>query len=410
MRLLWIATKVPYPPQDGGRLVQMHTLAALAAAGVEVELVAPLSVGDDRAGAEQALDSCCTPHLVPVAARRAWSALGAARPGGMPLAIARHFRPEVRRRVSALLDAKRFDVVHAEQLHALPQAEPARRRGVPVVLRAQNVESDLWFAAGDRLPAPWRWFARIEAGRLARWEARAVGRAACTVALTAPDARRLGELAPATAGFAAAPRIEVVAAPFPADLPSRSPRAFAGSPAVVLLASGDWPPTRDSRRFMEEEVWPEVRRRLPGAVLHVFGGTGEVPAQVIHHPAPEDSMEAFVAGSILAVPLRIASGVRIKILEAWARGVPVVATPQATAGLAAVDGRDLLVAGDAEQFAAAVARLAADRRLGERLAAGGRAVLEAEHDPARVADSMVEVYRRARLDRGSGGGRRRASR
>jgi glycosyltransferase involved in cell wall biosynthesis len=85
-----------------------------------------------------------------------------------------------------------------------------------------------------------------------------------------------------------------------------------------------------------------------------------VPEGVETHPAPADSREAFAPGAILVVPLRIASGIRMKILEAWARGLPVVATPEAAAGLEAEDGRELLLA--------------------ER------------HDPAAVSRRLLEIY------------------
>ncbi len=399
MRVLWIATKPPLPPVDGGRLVQKLTLEALAARGVEVTLVAPLFPGFDQAALERDLSTFCEPHLVPVEHRSLWRSLAAARPGGLPLAVARHAHPAVARRVAALVVARAtsdrpFDLVHAEQLHALPQARPAAEAGLPVVLRAQNVESDLWRAAADLLAgsalAPRALVARLEARRLARWEGRAVRQAAQTVALTRPDARRLEELA-----GRAGKRVEVVPAPFPAELPA-GPRPLPGQPAVVILGSAGWAPNRDAERFMVEDVWPVVRRRLPGAVLHLFGnggGAGESETDgVERHPAPEDSAEAFAPGSVLAVPLRVASGVRMKILEAWARGVPVVATPQAAAGLGAEDGRELLVAADAEGFASALSRFAAGPELGGSLVTAARRRLAEHHAPAEVARALMAIY------------------
>ena len=165
---------------------------------------------------------------------------------------------------------------------------------------------------------------------------------------------------------------------------------------MVVLGSAGWAPNRDAARFMVEEVWPVVRRRLSKAVLHLFGGGGEARGPGVEpYPAPEDSAEAFAPGSVLAVPLRVASGVRMKILEAWARGVPVVATPQAAAGLGAQDGRELLVAVDAEGFAAALARLASDPELGRSLVTEARRRLTKRHAPAAVAGGLVEVYRRS---------------
>jgi glycosyltransferase involved in cell wall biosynthesis len=234
-----------------------------------------------------------------------------------------------------------------------------------------------------------RGLARRESAHLADYEGRAVRQAAATVALTGRDAERLRVL---SGGRGA---IYQVPAPFPDRLP---PAAIPldGEPAVVVLA-GDWFPNRDGAVWFCRTVWAHVRAHCPGTVLHLFGAArplrGE-PAVVVHE-APDDSREAFPPGAILAVPLRIASGVRVKILEAWARGVPVVATPEAAAGLDATDGRELLIAADPPGFARAILRLHADRPFARASVEAGRALLRTRHDPATIARRLAEIYAEA---------------
>jgi hypothetical protein len=287
--------------------------------------------------------------------------------------------------VERLARSTPFDLVHAEQLQALPQALAAR---LPLVLRAQNVESDLWGAASRRRGGLAGRLLAAEARRLAAAEGAAVRRAAATVALTPADAARLAELAGTGA------RVHAVAAPFPPRLPVGKAALF-GDPPVILLGSAGWLPNADSAAWFAASIWPDVRRALPGAVLHVFGEAVPVeqPATaVVAHPPPSDSAEAFAPRAILAVPLRIASGVRMKVLEAWARGVPVVATPEAVAGLDATHGCELLVAQDGAEFAAALARLHREPALARALVAAGRQRLAAHHAPAAVAARLTEIY------------------
>lgn len=356
MNVLIVATKSPWPPVDGGRLLLSLTLEGLERMGCRFTLVAP-------------------------EARPVNPLLAVARSWRIPLALARHAQPAVRQEVERRLAAERFDLVHVEQLQALPQAEPALRRGVPVVLRAQNVESDLW-AATAALTSGWkgRLLAR-EARRLAKWEGEAVRRVAATLTLSEEDAARLRQLA-------GGGRVRVVRAPFPELGPG--PSALAGDPPVVLLASRGWLPNEDSVRWFLGEVWPAVRAEVLGAVLHVFGG--EPGEGAVHHPSPRDSAEAFAPGSILAVPLRIGSGVRMKVLEAWARGVAVVGTSAAVSGLEVEDGREALVADDPAAFARAVARLRSEAGLAQRLIENGRRALRERHEPARVVADLFSVY------------------
>jgi hypothetical protein len=406
VRVLVVATKAPWPPIDGGRLLLLRTLEGLAAAGVRATLVAPV---DPRRHAVEAvtaaLASWCEPQLVPGRPAGAASTLLRSAGHRQPLTISRHTLPAVRRRVEGLLAARRFDLVHAEQLQALPQAlAPARARHRPVVLRAQNVESALWAAAPGRPLA-------LEARRLAAWEGRAVAAVDATAALTARDAAALRRLA-AAAGSPAA-RVVEVPAPFAAELPP-GPPGLAGDPAVAVLGSRGWRPNEDAVAWFAGDVWPVVRGALPAAQLHVFGAArgaaagraGHVqppvaPARaadpaaasgITWHGSPPDSAAAFASGSIHAVPLRIGSGVRMKVLEAWARGVPVVATPEGAAGLEAADGVELLVARDAPGFAAAFSRLREEPGLAAALAVAGRAALGRRHDPAAVARRLLELY------------------
>lgn len=378
LNVLIVATKAPWPPIDGGRFLLKTTLEGLAAAGCRITLVAP---GDsDPEEVSKALSPWCVPRLVPAAPLSPARAMLRR----APLSIARHSLAAVRREVERLLETGRFDLVHAEQLQALPQTEPAAARGIPVVLRAQNVESDLWAAAARRGRGMKKLLLHREAKRLADWEGRAVRRAAATLALTREDAVRLRELSGGEGN------VKVVPAPFP-DLPPGT-GTLPGEPAVVVFGSRGWLPNEEAAAWFQAEVWPAVRAELPGAVLHLFGTDLDGPG-VVPHPAPEDSGEAFAPGSILAVPLRIASGVRIKILEAWARGVPVVATPAALAGLDAEKGREALVAKDAGEFAASIARLHREPGLWERVVQAGRQAREERHDPGKIAERLIDEYR-----------------
>ena len=388
MRILWVATKTPSPPIDGGRLVALLTLEALRARGHELTIVSPIDPdAADRSAIAARLEGIGRLVLVP--ARPATLAWAAARTafGSTPLTVLRHSLGGVRDAVTRLLSREAFDIVHAEQLQAVAQVVEAGRRAVPVVLRAHNVESDLWQGA-SRTAVLFRPILAREARRLAAWEGRAVREAAATVALSAHDVARLVELS------GAADRVHHVPAPFPAPLPPAS-RPLPGAPAVVLFGSRGWRPNEAGARWFLEKVWPRVRAALPAAALHVVGAPVASSEGVLAHPAPADSREAFAEGSILVVPLHLASGVRMKILEAWARGVPVVSTPEGAQGLEATDGRELLLARDPESFALALRRLHAEPGFAGLVVAAGRGRLAAHHEPGAIAARLTAVYARA---------------
>ncbi|MEM9594138.1 MAG: glycosyltransferase family 4 protein [Acidobacteriota bacterium] len=385
MHVLFVATKVPWPPVDGGRLLMWDTLRGLAAEGCAVTFVAPVapSALADLDAVQSHLAPLCRSLLVPVEPRSRWRDALVAQATARPLTVVRHRHPEVVAKVADLVGRERFTAVHVEQVQALASAEPAFQRGVPVVMRAQNVESDLWRGMGSRRPwlAP---LAALEGRRLAAYEAAAVRRCAATVALTAEDGARLGALA----GGPTEP--SVVPAPFAGHLPpGNSP--LEGSPPVVVFGGAGWAPNRDGARWFVERVWPAVHRNVPGAVLHLFGFDAPGVPGVRLHPAPRRSDDALAAGSVLAVPLHVASGVRMKILEAWARGIPVAATPAAARGLDTVSGRELEIADSPEGFVRAVGALADPEHRG-RMTEAARGRLLSDHDPTSVARRLLTIY------------------
>jgi polysaccharide biosynthesis protein PslH len=442
MRILWVATKAPSPITDGGRAVMLATIEALAASGASLTVVTPLPIGEgdpERDGNPTFVRSVHeNPRFLHISSYFLdWpnSVVRSLRTG-RPVSIERHAHVALAARVAALVrDEPPFDVVHSEQLQALPIAEPARRAGVACVLRAQNVESAVWDATASQAPA-WRAAAmRVEARRLRQFEAETIADVDATIALSSDDAAGLAALNPS-----ATSRITVVPPPIPSawlapvDRLDRLDRPIGSGekPVLVWIGSAGWAPNDAARDWLLDDIWPAIAARLPEARLHLFGAAagaraGGESAIESPHPdragtrgegatgsesrraargsiawrgVPRDSAEAFMPGGILLIPMRAAAGVRMRVLEAWARGVPVIASPAAIAGLDAEDGRDVLVAADGRAFAEAAVRLASDPSLRARLVHEGRATLARRHDPKRIAEATLGVYRQA-IDRGA---------
>ena len=111
LNVLVVATKAPWPPIDGGRLLLRTMLEGLAAAGHRATLVAPVDPARfDLAAVTEALSGCCEPRLVPAPPASLGTALLRAVRTGEPLSIARHALPAVRREVERSLRADRFDL------------------------------------------------------------------------------------------------------------------------------------------------------------------------------------------------------------------------------------------------------------------------------------------------------------
>jgi hypothetical protein len=379
--ILWLATKCPWPPRDGGRLVAANTLEALAGAGHRPTVLYPWRYRSREPKPEKAppgielIEVPCARHSALYSAFVAWRRQ-------QPWTLVHHATPEVAAEARKQLAGGRFDVVHAEQVQAFAGAEPALEARVPVVLRAQNVEAELWEELGRRSPY-FKSLIATESRRLSLAEGHAAARAQATIGLTARDVDRLSELSGRT--------IVEIPAPAAQDLPA-GPELPGGQP-LALLGSG-WPPSREGAFAFLKSVWPALAAAEPDVRLHVFGlRQRELPLGVVAHAAPDDSAAAFPANGILLVPLNIASGVRMKILEAWARGVPVIASTVALRGLRCAPGTDLHVADDVDGYRQALRRLR-DPEHRAAIVAAGRATLARHHQPADIAARLGELYAR----------------
>ena len=395
LRVLWVATKAPWPPIDGGRRLMWETLQALSSLPVEITLVAPVS-DQERAGVEDALRPLCQPELVSGSfhQRPSWPRIalrfGRSLVARKPMSAWRHRNSKSRERVNALLHQHDFDLVHVEQpqaLEVLPN-DPIP----PVLLRAQNVESDLWRDLSRNRRGPLGLALRVEAARLARWEAAALARARIIAAISRTDRKRLAALANLPSS-----RVVYHPAPFPAPL-EPSAVDLEGDPALVVFGGSGWLLSELGARHFVDRVWSDVSADMPGARLHVFGAPFRphltLPS-VDFHPAPEDSRTVFARNAVLLVPLQVSSGVRIKILEAWARSCAVVATRIATAGLGDDGGRALEVVNDldsAQDWLAALRRIR-DRGIKSRLCERGLDLVTTHHAPGPLAHRLFQLYR-----------------
>ena len=152
---------------------------------------------------------------------------------------------------------------------------------------------------------------------------------------------------------------------------------FADRHGLLFVGSYRHPPNVDAARWLVEDILPHVRERLPQVVLHLVGGDappaveslGEREGVQFHGYVPR-LLPLLQGARISVAPLRYGAGVKGKVNQSLAHGLPVVATTCAVEGMHLVDGESVLVADDARAFADAIVRLYGDAALWQRLAEG----------------------------------------
>jgi glycosyltransferase involved in cell wall biosynthesis len=305
--------------------------------------------------------------------------------------------------------APSYDVVwfsHAHTWLALADSVPG-----PHVVDLDNLDSELlrhrrrmlWRSRPADARGRVRVLAQVAADTLdiRRWrriERRILERAHAVVVCSRLDRDRL-----------AAPNVHVVPNAYEAAPDGGAPDHQSGSevpaaPVLLMVGLLTYEPNRDAAAFFAAQVLPRIRAAHPAVEFRVVGRYDEenvvalrgVPGVSVAGEVPDVTAELRRA-SVVVVPVRFGGGTRIKILEAFAHGVPVVSTTVGAEGLEVEDGRHVLLADHPDDLARACLRLLDDPVLGSELAAGGRALWETRYRGSAVRPAILAAVAGAAL-------------
>lgn len=396
MRVLLLTQVVPNPP-DAGPKIKTHFALRMLAREHRVELLTFVRDEREERAAEALRDWCDRVTMVPLVRSRPREPFYLARgwASGTPFLVARDYRPAFARQLRDRLAAGGVDVVHADQLSMAQYLPLARQAGARTVFDAHNAVFDLVRDLSGRQPTPvHRAATAIEWRLLRRFEGRLCRESDLTLAVSREDEQLLGD--------AAGGPIHSVVVPIGVEVEEVTPvPASHDATRLLSVATMHYPPNAAALRWFRDDVWPLLRDGHPSIGLDVVGprppddlarwgqsdGRVRVPGYV-----PE--IEPFYRdAAIFIVPLRAGSGVRVKILEAMARGVPVVSTSIGAASLDLRHGEHLLIADTPAEFAQAVLDLLRDPARRVALAAAARERVCSLYDWRRCNLPILAAYR-----------------
>jgi glycosyltransferase involved in cell wall biosynthesis len=373
---LVLSPESPYPLTGGGALRTASLLHCLATRG-PVDLI--VFRQPEAAYPGQALPAGLV-RKITVIDLPAHSRGGAARAARNAGRVARQVPPLVdrfagfEREVSAAIGAARYQVGVVEHSWCAPYAGVLGLSCERLVLDLHNIESLLHqrcaAVEGGMTGLAHRLFADASLELERRW----LPQFSQVLAPSRSDAEWVRAIAPSA---------NVVV--YPNAIPAMALPAHADEEVIAFSGNMEYHPNQGAVRFFRQEVWPQLREQWPRLIWRLIGkNPGAVRKWISGDARIEatgpigDAVRELARCRVAVVPLLAASGTRLKILEAWAAGLPVVSTPIGAEGLQASDGQNLLLAEGGTAFAAAVSRLLVSPALRRQLGAAGRALLEQE--------------------------------
>ncbi|HYO91173.1 MAG TPA: glycosyltransferase [Pyrinomonadaceae bacterium] len=396
MRILWLKTELLHPVDKGGKIRTYHMLKELKRQGHEITY---LTLDDRSAGRdakERAVEYCerliTVPHrTVPKFSAGFYAELALNLASPLPYFMRKYKSEGMRREILRLAGEGSLDVLVCDFLQ--PSVNVPFEVSLPTVLFQHNVEAMIWKRHYEVQSNPLKkLYLRDQWRKSFRYERDACRRFDRVVAVSEEDRARmereydLSEVADVPTG---------VDTEFfrPLGEEKREPHN------LVFTGSMDWLPNEDAIRYFTEQIMPLIKRDVPQATLTVVGRNpypslielSKRDSSVIVTGRVEDVRPYMERAAAYIVPIRVGGGTRLKIYEAMAMEKPIVSTTIGAEGLPVRDGEELLLADEAETFAAAVVRVLEDESFAQSLGQRAARVVRESFGWDKVSARFAEI-------------------
>lgn len=393
MNVLLLTQVLPYPPDSGPKVKTWNVLKYLSR-NHEVTL-ASFVRGDQTADIDFLRKYCKAVYTVPMERSIVRDGVAMVRSliTGLPWMMVRDDRREMRQMIATLSSNMPYDIVHADQLNMAQYAE--RVPGARKVLDEHNALWLLYQRLANRMQrGPRRWLLERDWRLLKRYEGSVCRRFDAVTAVSEEDRAALEE--------AMGESREISVIPIAIDTDEVRP--------VVRKPDGDhilhigtmyWPPNIDGILWFLHQVFPLIRARRPDTIMDVVGA--RPPDEIVRFSNPaeginvtgyvEDVNPYLEQAAVMVIPLWAGGGMRVKILNAMAQGLPIVSTSLGCEGIAVEDRRHILIADTPEQFAQATLKLLDERSLADQIGENGRRLAETLYDYRVACRPLDLIYR-----------------
>jgi glycosyltransferase involved in cell wall biosynthesis len=389
LTILMVTYGVPYPPHGGSRIRNLNAIRCLSRR--HSLIVLSLAWDPEEARYLPVLRQHCE-HVDMVLNRRSRgagvAALAVGCLAGRPWGAYPYYFPAMARKIRDVVADRHIDVAVFDQIYVAPYVD-----AIPAGHRCRRVLS-----LHDVASSQYRSMVRIQPSRLgrarqtvrwrlmARMERRYLGRFDHGVVVSAPEARRLR---------ARHPTLPISIIENGVDTSLCRPLAEpAHGHGVLFVGDMQYGPNADGVRYFVDAIFPAIRAAVPDVTLSVVGH--QPPIRPSDHVVVTgrigDPTPYYEAAQVVVVPLRAGGGTRLKILEAMARGRPVVSTSIGCEGLEVTDGEHLLVADTPSGFAGRVTDLLESPELRARIGRNARRLVESRYDWSIINRKLAALY------------------
>ncbi|MHB8339236.1 MAG: glycosyltransferase family 4 protein [Ignavibacteriaceae bacterium] len=350
MKILQLSPQVPLPLDSGGRISIYGILKYLSERGNEVYFAA-YQKNYDRKLAEAALQEFCHPFIINASIEDKVFPAFLNLFSNVPYNISKFKTKELEKFLVDFLKKYKVDIVHVDHLHLGWTVDIIKNIvDVPVVLREHNLELKIMqrFSEQQR-----NFFLKVYSGiqykKFVGYEPAVAEKFDKCIMVSREDEKALLKMNP---------KVRTATIPIGVGKELLNIRKSNIIPfSMFHLGSMSWLPNLDGLNWYLDEVFPRVIEQLPDVTLYLYGSGTEklktassLEKNIIKVGYVKDIWSEVINKQLAIVPLRIGSGIRVKIIEMLATGQNIISTSIGKEGISVRDGNEILLADTANEF------------------------------------------------------------
>jgi glycosyltransferase involved in cell wall biosynthesis len=398
MRILQIANKFPYPAKDGGSIATLSLAKSFAALGHQVTILAintskhytdPATVPAELTNSIRFIS---VPVDTDIRLTRLIPNLLFSR---VPYNAERFISEEFNQSLVKLLTQEDFDIIQLEGLYLAPYLDTIRSHSqAKVVMRAHNIEHEIWERTVTQQKGLRKWYIKNLAGRIRRMELQYLNRYDAVIPITERDGECLRKL-----GCSLPSRVVPTGINAGEILPDNSDVDFQ---SLFHIGALDWMPNQEGLLWFFENAWGSILKKHPGLKFYLAGRNAPLKFMALPYPnivflgEVDDAYRFIRSKSVMVVPVLSGSGMRIKIIEGMALGKAIVTTSIGTEGIKTTSGENIYIADDPAGFADCVCSLVENRDLCLKIGENARNFVSEHYDNRAITTSLASFYENLR--------------
>jgi glycosyltransferase involved in cell wall biosynthesis len=400
-KILWLSHLLPYPPK-GGVLQRSYNLLKEVSKEYEVTLLAFNQKNlcahevDKKAAINQLSQFCKVIDVSEIESEKSiFNRVKLLASGLLPhktYTISWLSSRGYQNQLTELLSKSQFDLIHVDTISLAPYVKSLKH--AKKVLNHHNIESLMMLRRAENEKNIFKKIYFWQEGiKLKAFEKRVCPTFDLNVTCSKLDSERLNQFAP---------NIQCVDIPNGVDLTYFKPEVYRGDRKSIIFAGGlSWYPNLDAMTFFLKSIWPLLVEKIPDISFTLIGRSPpdwmiamQKEYKNLHVTGFVDDVRPYFKQSAVYVcPIRDGGGTKLKVLDALAMQIPLVADPIACEGINVTNGESVFFAASPEEYVKTIQNIFADYEAAMRIAENGLKLIQNEHDFTKIGEKLSNCYR-----------------